>query len=582
MRNGYGSLLLFVALLVGCGSDGGGSSATTAPEPQVQTINLGLVRSDAPTTISVPVRKPFYPAARVELAAPPLGPFAPAGGTLPMLVDGGETPTLFITFTPPATSPVAHAGTIELRFCRVSGTGPDCPVTLKLEAEIEEPSARLLQEQLPVGNAAVGETVKFGVYFENTSAATAVTLEEVTVPAGPFSLDPDGYRLPCPVAPGSRFYVKLLYSPQDVGVANAAIGFRHTASAQPLVATATGTGIAPRVEHDFGTVALDPVTFESPWLTFEVAPEATGILIEARGDPDALIDLIGFEGPDGTVYASYDLGGPLNWLGTYPAGARGHLFVELPNSGLPEVQLAGGGTYRFRLRDAAAVASGLEVRATVSQRRQAKAEVGTLDVRVFLAAGLAIDPADPMSDVKLAAVIRTIDAILGLHDVRLGGVTFSLLPPAYDVVAGTAAVEDLLATNTAGLPEGPLNLFLVKDMGIGVAGVAGAVPGPKANGTPYSGVVIDYGQWQGITVGANAAHQIAHYLGHMDEDGVETVILASGEAYPVLRHPLVGPGIPQDLVSPPGTTDYALINMLVASMAPMPTWCGTCTRVPLR
>jgi hypothetical protein len=325
------------------------------------------------------------------------------------------------------------------------------------------------------------------------------------------------------------------------------------------------------------------VTFESDWFTLELAPEAVSIFLEASGNPDSLIDLIEFRGPEGLVYENY-FAGPLDWLNTYPAGATGYLNVELPSSTMPELQLApGGGFYSFRLRDAAGSASELQVRATVSQRRAGKVAEGTLDLRVFLADGLALaDRLDPMSDQKLAAVMETIDAILGMHGVRLGTVTFSFLDPAFNVVVGKAAVENLLATVTEGLPEGPLNLFLVKDMGNGVTGVAGAVPGPRVNGTPYSGVVIDYDQWQGITVGANAAHQVTHYLGHHDDDGVEGVLLEADGAYPVLRHPLMNAGLPQDLVSPPEETNYPLIDMMVVTMPPMWKWCGTCTRAPLR
>lgn len=585
MRLTCTSALLALALLFGCSGGGGSSVSVPAGDALVQNFSIGLVRSDAPTTLSLEVRKPFYPAAEVVLAAPPTGAFQPVAGSLPLYVESGESPSIWITFTPPgASAPAVQEGTIELLFCRIDGVGEDCPVTVKVEAEVETPSARILQTQVNVGNAAVGEAVPFGIYFENKSSASAVVLEEVTLPEGQFSIDPNGYPLPCPVGPSGRFFVKLLYTPTAEGPASSVVSFRHTASPLPLVATLSGNGIPQRVVFDYGSVPLDPVTFETPWLAFDVAPEGVGIFLEASGDPAALLDLVGFEGPSGRIYEDEDPAGPLDWMHTYPAGAHGSLYVELPNSMMPEVQLVpGGGTYRFRLRDAAAASDEIRVRATVAQRRAGKVKEGRLDLRVFLADGLSIaNRSDPMSDAKLAAVLGTLDAILGAHGIRLGTITFSFLDPAYNVVAGVAATENLLATVTAGLPEGPLNLFLVKDMGVGVTGAAGAVPGPRANGTPYSGVVIDFDATQGITVGANAGHQITHYLGHHDEDGIETVLPEDGGIYPVLRHPLLNAGLPEDLVSPPEETNYPLIEMMVGTMAPMYKWCGTCMRPPLR
>jgi hypothetical protein len=438
-----------------------------------------------------------------------------------------------------------------------------------------------METQVSAGNAAVGETVRFGVYLENTSAVTPITVTDVTLPPGELSIDPAGLALPMPVAPGSRLYVRLLYAPEGEWNATSVMRVYHSAGVDPLEATVAGAGIAPLLVTDYGYVPLDPLTSESDWLTLEVPAEGVSIFLEAWGDPTAsLIDLIGFEGPSGAVYETYGLAGPLGWLGNYPAGARGYLNILLPDSDLPAVQLVrGGGTYRFRLRDSAFVTGELHVRATVSQRAAGMVREGTLDLRVLLADGLAIaDRSDPMSDPKLAAAMKTIDAILGMSGIRLGTISFSFMDPSYNTLADETEAENLLAVNTAGLAEGPLNLFFVGDMSYGVAGVSGALPGPRANGTPYSGVVIDFGAADGITVGATAAHEIGHYLGHV---GAE-VILPPNEAYPVLRHPLLNPGLPQDLLSPPESTNSAMILAMVDMMASAGTWCGTCGHPPLR
>lgn len=580
MRNGPVLALLAAALLFGCG--GGDSTSTSGISEVVQYFHLGSVRGDVPTVVTFQLLKPFHPEATVELAEAPVGAFAPEN--LPMNAPSGQYAPLWVTFTPEATSALQE-GTIRLLFRRVTG-GEAHPVTLRLDAQVEVPSARLLQAQVPAGKAAVGETVRFDVMIENTSKATPIMVTEVTLEDGEFSLAPDAFPLPMPVGAGSRFFVPLLYKPQGEWSASSVIRIHHSAAAVPFEATVTGTGIAPLVIHDYGFVPLDPFTFESEWLTLEVPEEGVGIFLEAWGDPAAsLVDLIGLEGPSGTIYEDQALAGPLGWLDNYPAGARGYLNVELPNSDLPAVQLEpGGGIYRFRLRDSAFAAGGLQVRVMVSQRRRGTVREGTLDLMVFLSDGLPIaNRSDPMSDTKLAWVMKTIDAMFGMSGVRLGTVSFSFLDPSKDILDDAAETESMIAGYTDGLGEGPLNLFLVKDIAYGINGIAGAMPGPLANGTPFSGVVIDYGSGNGIVVGATAAHEMSHYLGHgHSDDGVESVMLAPDEVFAVLRHPLLGAGLPEVLVSPPESTSYGSLLSMIELMPPIIDWCGTCGRMPLR
>jgi hypothetical protein len=574
-------LLLVAGLLAGCG--GGGSSRGGEVQEQVQSFNLGIVRADQPTTVTISVEKPLYSAHTVELAEAPVGAFRVAYALPIELADGHEA-SLPVTFTPTG-APVGtpQQGTIRLLF-RGAGADEALPVTLELRAQTEAPSVRLLQTEASAGSAAVGETVRFGVYLENRSVATPITVTGVTPPSGEFALAPDAFAAPFPVGPGSKLLIPMLYAPQGEWNASSLLRVRHSADGATLEATVTGTGIAPLVFSDYGYVALDPVTFESDWLTLDVPAEGVGIFVEAWGDPSAsLIDLIGFEGPSGIVYASYDLAGPLDWLANYPAGARGYLNVELPGSDLPAAQLArGGGSYRFRLRDSAFATDRLQVRVTVSQRAAGIVQEGTLDLRVFLADGLAIDRSDPMSNGKLATAMKAIDAILGMNAIRLGTISFSFMDPAYNILADETEMQNLFAAHTAGLAEGPLNLFFVSDMPFPTAeisGVAGAVPGPRSNGTPYSGVVVGYERADGITVGAKAVHQMVHYLGG---PGANTVLPLASDAYRVLRHPLLNPGLPRDLLSPPETTGYAEILAMIDLMPPMDAWCGTCTRPPLR
>jgi hypothetical protein len=672
-------------LLIGCGSDGGSSSRPHV-EPQTQRFQLGLLRADEPTTVSVQVAKPLYCEGSFELAEVPGGAFAPVEGILPLSAESGPDATMWITFTPPAASgSVMQEGAIELLFC--THTWGNIPVTLRFEGEVETPSARLLQTQVSAGDVVVGETGKFGTYLENTSVATPITVTEVTAPGGDFSIAPDAFGLPAQVAPGSRFFFRLQYSPTSLGTsssviqvyhsasdqpveatlvgtgiedatvrllqtdvsagkvvvgekvqigvdfentsalttvkvtgltlpgdefslaadapvlpvdvapgatlhiplvyapagvwdASAVLLVRHSVSAEPLEVTLSGTGLAPQVVTYYD-VLLDTEnwTFESQWQYIDVPAEAVSIFIEATGDSSSLIDLIGLEGQSGTIYENYDMTGPLGWLSNYPAGGRGYLNVALPNSEDAAVQLeSGGGTYWFRLRDTAGMTDRLQVRVTVVQRTGGTVEEGTLDLRVFLADGLAIDPTYAMDDARVADMMKTLDAILGTSGIRLGNISFIWMDPYYDVLYGEGDTEAMIAQNTAGFPAGSLNVFLVTHMDYGIASVAGAVPGPTGNGTPFSGIAIDFNETDGITLGAVAAHQVVHYLGAETEN----VVLEPGEEYPALRHPLLHPSLPPDLLSPPESTDYAAILETIEAMPPMEDWCGTCTRTPAR
>ena len=82
MRQTCTSALLSLALLFGCSGGGGSTAPVPAGDTLVQNFSIGLVRSDAPTTLSLEVRKPFYPAAQVVLAAPPVAGGEPADGVV--------------------------------------------------------------------------------------------------------------------------------------------------------------------------------------------------------------------------------------------------------------------------------------------------------------------------------------------------------------------------------------------------------------------------------------------------------------------------------------------------------------------
>lgn len=541
----------------------GGGSGAALPAPQLeQSFSAGLVRGDAPSAFPIVVTKPFAGAGVVELVAGD-GPFAT--GALPMALPEADRFTLVVAFSPPPGPPsLGQHGTIDLLF-RPAGGGPPVPVTLRLDAEIETPSARLLETRLVLGRAAVGETVPCAIAFENTSAVTPVAVTGAAVDAGDFSLAPDGAALPATVAPGDTYLVRLHYRAAAEADASSILRVFHAASAAPLEAVLEAGGVAAHEVTDFDAVPVDPVTGESPWLTLHVAPEAVGILLEAWGHPG--VELLAFEGPSGRAY-------DLDWDLGLPAGAGGYLTAQVPDSTRPEVQLEpGGGAYRFRLRSVGA--DELAARATVTHRHRGEVALGTLDVRVFLATGLAV-ASDPARDPKLSAVLETIDAALGAYGVRLGEISFTAIADvSADVLATPDDTERMIAVCSPELPEARVvNLFLVNDVGYGRTGVAGAAPGPWSSAVPCAGVVAEYDGADAITVGVVAAHEIAHYLGWLGT----SVLPAAADALPMLRHPLLRPAAPGDPLPAPA----AQVEARARQMPSAPTWCDRCAHAPDR
>jgi len=132
--------------------------------------------------------------------------------------------------------------------------------------------------------------------------------------------------------------------------------------------------------------------------------------------------------------------------------------------------------------------------------------------------------------------------------------------------------------NNMVVPDPPqrLNLIFVKQISYGIMAFAGASPGPWASGMPFGGVVASYDSAQGVEVGVMAAHEISHYLGRFGT----AVLPNSDDAYQMLRHPLLHPGLPESFVSAPGM--YPQAQVAAASMASASTWCGTCAHAPVR
>lgn len=278
---------------------------------------------------------------------------------------------------------------------------------------------------------------------------------------------------------------------------------------------------------DHGVRALEGGTTER--LSVSVPADAISLTLEALG---ALGDTVGLGeliGPGGEVYENLALTGAYTWL----PGAEA-FSTTLPNTDRPEVQLVpGGGTYTFRMRSMAGRSTSLAVRAIVETRAPGDEDEATLDLNVWLAAGVAPTAATAAGDARLQDILSRVDAILSVQGVRLGAVDYyDVQETAFDTVEDEAEFGRLLQTTSAAR-ETRLNLFFVRAaFGGGVVGAAATVCGPKRNGTTLSGVMSVYPGLSTYTIGLVAAHEIGHFTGlyhSVEQDGTHDFVLDTPE-----------------------------------------------------
>jgi len=317
--------------------------------------------------------------------------------------------------------------------------------------------------------------------------------------------------------------IPVRYTPSSTGPSSASLGLSNSLGT-PLNTLLSGSGIPSEVLIDLGFVPVDAGGL-TPWLEFTVEPEAASIHFEIFGDdPSADFFLIGLEGPGGYVYENDTLTGPYTWLKNFPLAFEA-LFLQLPNSDDPAVQLVpGGGTYRLRLFELSPLNSGFHIRVIVEQRNSGRISFGHLPLNIFLSDGLSIDVSDAPTDPKLQEALQTVDMLFKQVGLRVGSVSyFKLNDPAFDDI-GSFAELDALQELSSAAPEARLNMFMVNTISIdggGFLGVAGATPGIKRNGTIFSGVVTVYDDVTGPFVGSTAAHEGGHYLGLFHTTGFD-------------------------------------------------------------
>ena len=592
------TLTLLLALFPAACSGGSGGSGSTRLDERIESFSF--VRANVLSQREIEIVNPFASEAVADLLTAPTGGFSLPVRAFPMVLLPSGTRSLFVTFEP-AGNTVA-SGEMLVRF-RVEGKQAD--LRIRFDATVETPSIELLTPDIAAGDVPVGNSTTRPIRIRNSSSVTPVR----------YSLRgglPDGLTIsPASgtIEPGVTRTISLSWKPRELVQHELTLFFGHDAVGADLEVevTAEATTWGPEIVTDFGAVPL--VSGETGWLEVYVPPEAISLNLEAIA-PNTIIGLLGFEGPGGHVYENEQFTGVYFWDLGFDV-----FTAPLPSSDRDELKLIpGGGIYRFRFFLFAGSANNVRVRTIVHTRPGGVATDGRLDVNVFLAPGLGIDPADAGDDVRLQEILSVTGNILGQIGLDLGSVSYyALTDSSYDEIDDDLEFGEMLEESRIASEE-RLNLFFVETaFGFGVVGVAARISGPRRNGTIVSGVMVDYDFGSTDESGYVTAHEIGHFLGLLhttEQNGLHDLIddtlecpptgtdatcptegndnlmhwlvlsvdpvITDGQALVVLGHPLVGP-VPTShqltAYSPPPS--FAAPNSPLLVVALPEGWCGT-------
>ncbi len=583
---------------MGCG--GGGGPGIVTLEALLASFDFAVVRADLPLTRVVALENPLTEEATAELVEPADNVLL-VPTELPQTVEAGAEIDLTTVLEPRA--PGVVTGRFIVRF---TGATMIQDVEVTLTADAEQPQLTVANAAITFGVVNVGESDAQALRVTNASTVTPVELTTLSALPTGFTLTP---ALPQTLLPGQTTAFSITYEPAfGSATLDTTFTIGHSASAVPLTLTLhADAAIYEEIQiFEFGDVDIDGL--ETGFLEIDVDADAVSITIEANGPEGVAMGLAEFTGPGTTVFENEALTGPLVWN-----PLRDVFVVTAPSSDDDDVQLApGGGTYRFRLSIASGVPPDtIEVRAIVVRRPNAEPVSGILDLNVYVADSLGLTAEEAATDTRLQEILGEADRILEQRNLRLGDITYyRLTDAAWDDVEDDDEFRDMLASSDVA-PDVRLNLFFVSTaFGGGTLGVAASAPGSAQNGTPASGVMVDFDFGSTTTAGYVTAHEIGHYLGLLhtveqngrhdfisdtlecpaDETdevctslggnymmhwrilGIDTPVISLEQAKLMLVHPLVRLGDMSQLSSrPAGTGTLPSARALEALGA---NWCG--------
>ncbi len=484
------------ALLIGCG--GGGAAAPLYEPPPVA---LGLVPANAQTAFTVDVVNPYADLATVTFAS--ATPGLAVSTTLPIVLAPGESSEVALAIAPGL--PGTFQGNVAFD---VAAGGESSLQQTAVSATVESATAALATATIDFGLVAPGTTADRFAIFRNTSSVSSVTLSAVLLPDPAYSLISPS--LPTTLAPGADVTLQVRY---------AATGADIPSGSATLVTNAVNGPFQFGVQAASAVGGQDVITFEDvPFdaggntavQSFSVPSDAISFMVEATTAPGTELGLRLLTGPGGRVYENEALTGAYIW------SIQPEIFTaQVPNTDRGSVQLVpGGGTYLLKLLRWSGSASSVDIRVIIERRpNPATKSLATLDLNVFLAAGITPTAATAATDSTLQTVLSTVGTILLQQGIQLGDVDYyDITDTRYDDVSW-GEFGPLLELSSAA-SEVRLNLFFVRTaIGGGILGVSPALGGPALNGTGLSGVMSLYSTNNPSFIGLVAAHEIGHFLG---------------------------------------------------------------------
>ncbi|MCA9314723.1 MAG: hypothetical protein H6806_09440 [Planctomycetes bacterium] len=588
-----------LALCVGaCGGGGGGDGAT----------DYGTLALVPASDLGYTLANPLGEAGTLELVAD-AAPFAVAAGFLPRAVVAGETVELPLRFAPTVSGTFTR--TLELRF--VGATASE-DVQLLVRARAETVTFELSTTTLDFGTIAKDAEIERSVTLVNRSALSTVSLQTIQLPAPSLSLVGGG--LPTVLAPGGVLALTVRYAPTTPeladGTAHIGPGDLGGDIALPVIARCPGEGSEDVLA--LGRFSFD-ATSRTASIPFDVPADGISFTIEATNEAGGTYGLAELLGPGGREYETLQNTGPLRWNVGTP------LFVTtVPNTDRAPLQLVpGGGTYTVRIWRMVGDAEDVDVRVIVERREAGGDQLGSLPLNVFLAPGINVSAASAPTNARMTTFIGQIRGALAAKGVVLGDIDwYDLGDVAYTDIQTDAEFRAMLRA-TGAAAENRLSLCFVQRISMGVppgqtiAGVAGAIGGPRRTGVDASGVMCIFTGASAEVLGLVAAHEICHYLGlyhTVEANGVHDFIddtldcpasgtdatcpeegnlylmhwvatggarLSEGQGFVLRRHPCIDPGVPglskARLGAPPPALDAA---GFMEALGLGPHWCGTC------